>query len=232
MSAAHAVLGLLHDKPAYQYELRNQLQHRLGPSWAVNTGQLSQLTKSLVEEGLIERVDGAAGAREDRRVYAITEKGIVEFDRWWASTDEPNGPRLAARRSLLVKISLAGPERLAESLELIDTYKEECATELAQLMKREAKIVDGPIVRADHEMLRLALAENIIHKEGQLQWAELARQKVNRLLKEEAIWPSARGRAAAAKDEDRRTREELFREMAAGRQRRDDPYTTRGQDHA
>jgi DNA-binding PadR family transcriptional regulator len=231
MSAAHAILRLLHDKPAYQYELGNQLPRRLGPSWAVNTGQLSQITKRLVEEGLIECVDGASGAREDRRIYAITEKGIVEFDSWWSSTDDPNEPRLAARRSLLVKISLAGPERLAESLELIDSYKEECAQELDQLMKEEAKIVDGPIVRADHEMLRLGLAENIIHKEGQLQWAELARQKVNRLLKEEAIWPSARERAAAAKDEDRRAREELFRQMAAGGQRRDDPHK-HGQDDA
>lgn len=231
MSAAHAVLKLLHDKPAYQYELRNQLPRRLGPSWAVNTGQLSQITQRLVEEGLIVRVDGAAGAREDRHVYAVTEKGVVEFDRWWSSTDEPNEPRLAARRSLLVKISLAGPERLAESLKLIDRYKQKYATELAQLMKEDAEIVDGPIVRADHEMLRLGLAENIIQKEGQLAWLELARQKVNRLHKEEAIWPSARERAATAKDEDRHTRDDLFKEMAAGRHQRDAPHK-RGQDHA
>jgi DNA-binding PadR family transcriptional regulator len=227
MSATHAVLGLLLDKPAYQYELFNQLQHRLGPSWAVNTGQLSQITKRLAKEGLIEPVGGVAGAREDRQVFAITEDGILEFDRWWSSNEpKPNAPRLT-RRPLLVKISLAGPERLAEALELIDNYEEECAAELTELTSKEAKIVDGPVVRADYELLRLALAENMIEKEGQLAWAKLARTKVKLLMKENAIWPSARGRAAAASDEIRSAREELFRDMAAGEH---DPE--RGRDHA
>jgi DNA-binding PadR family transcriptional regulator len=226
MSATHAVLGLLLDKPAYQYELVNQLQHRLGPSWVVNTGQLSQITKRLEKEGLIGRVEGAA-AREDRQVYAITEEGILEFDRWWSST-EPN-PRRLTRRPLLVKISLAGPERLAEALKLIDSYETECAAELTELTSKDAKIVAGPVVRADHELLRLALAERIIEKEGQLAWAKLARTKVKLLMERNAIWPSARGRAAAAaNDEARGTREELFRDMAAERQN----PGQRGRDHA
>jgi DNA-binding PadR family transcriptional regulator len=227
MSATHAVLGLLLDKPAYPYELGNQLQRRLGPSWAVNTGQLSQIIKRLEKEGLIERVDGTVGSREDRRIFAITENGVHEFERWF-STSAPNGARLP-RRPLLVKISLAGPQRLTEALKQIDCYENACAAELTQLMGEQAVIVDGPIVRADDEFLRLALAENIIEKEGQLEWAKLARQRIKWLLEQNAIWPSTLGRAA--NDEARSAREELFRDMAAVRPTRRQPGR-RGRDRA
>jgi DNA-binding PadR family transcriptional regulator len=229
MSATHAVLGLLLDKPTYPYELGNQLQRRLGPSWAVNTGQLSQIIKRLEKEGLIERVDGAVGAREDRRIYAITDAGIQEFERWF-STSAPSGARLP-RRPLLVKISLAGPQRLTEALQQIDGYEDECATELAQLTREQAKIGEGPIVRADDEFLRLALAENIIEKEGQLEWTKLAREKVAWLLEQNAIWPSARGRAGTASDEARGAREALFRDMGAERREQPEPGK-RGRDRA
>lgn len=227
MSATHAVLGLLRNKPAYPYELGNQLQRRLGPSWAVNTGQLSQIIKRLEKEGLIERVDGSVGAREDRRIFSITEDGIREFERWF-STSAPNGARLP-RRPLLVKISLAGPQHLTEALKQIDSYEDECAAELTRLTSEQAEIIDGPIVRADDEFLRLALAENIIEKEGQLEWTKLARQKINWLLEQNAIWPSARGRTA--NDKAQGTREELFRDMAASRREQPQP-AKRGRDRA
>jgi DNA-binding PadR family transcriptional regulator len=214
MSAAHAVLGLLIDKPSYPYELANQLQHRLGPAWAINTGQLSQIIKRLEKEGLIERVDGAVGARDDRQVFAITGVGIHEFDTWFAAS-LPGARR--ARRPLLVKISLAGPERLSEALKQIDDYESECAAELRQLTSEKARIVDGPIMRADHECLRLNLTVDIIQKEGDLEVAKVAREKVALLLEQKAVWPSARGRADTASDDKRireGVREELFRGMA------------------
>ncbi len=210
MSAPHAVLGLLLDKPAYPYELGNQLQLRLGPKWVVNTGQLSQIIKRLEKEGLIERIAG--GAREDRQIFVITESGILEYERWF-STSAPNGPRLP-RRPLLVKISLAGPERLIEALKLIDRYRGECVAEVEQLTRQRKEIKHGALVRADDEFRRLALSEIIIEKEGQLAWAKLARERVTWLLQQNAVWPSARGRAAAASDAARNAREELFRNMA------------------
>ena len=46
MSAKHAVLGWLAHRPAYPYELADRLQERLGPTWAINSGQLSQLIRA------------------------------------------------------------------------------------------------------------------------------------------------------------------------------------------
>src|SRR6267154_6261779 len=105
MSAKHALLGLLLHKPAYGYELADRLQARLGPAWAINSGQVSQTLRQMEAEGLIERVDGSSGAHAKRRFFAINERGLAEFDQWFAS--DTSMARLT-RRPLLVKVTLAG----------------------------------------------------------------------------------------------------------------------------
>ena len=76
MSAKHALLGLLLDRPAYPYQLTSRMQRRLGPAWKVNSGQLYQTVKSLEKDGLIERVSSAGAQREDRHVFRITDAGV------------------------------------------------------------------------------------------------------------------------------------------------------------
>ena len=113
MSAEHALLGLLIHRPAYRYQLGERLEERLGPAYDINSGQLYQTIKRLRLEGLIERIDGESEDQDERHVLAITASGVAEFDRWFEETT--GGARLL-RRPLLVKIALAGPERLKDAL--------------------------------------------------------------------------------------------------------------------
>jgi DNA-binding PadR family transcriptional regulator len=216
MSAKHALLGLLLDRPAYPYELSDRLQARLGPTWKINSGQLYQTIDKLEKDKLIQQTDGPVGGRNDRHVFAITESGTMEFERWFDGVTA--GARLS-RRPLLVKITLAGPERLKDTLKEIDAYEFDCAERLKELSGRhEAVSVDGLQVRADHVLLRLGLSADIFQLEGELRWARHAREIVAWLMSREAIWPSASERAGASSEEtrDRRNaREELFARMAA-----------------
>jgi DNA-binding PadR family transcriptional regulator len=216
MSAKHALLGLLLHRSAYPYELSNRLQERLGPAWEINTGQLYQTIRRMEQEELIEQVDGPVGGRHDRHVFAITERGTAEFERWFEST--ANGTRLS-RRPLLVKLTLAGPERMKAALKQIDAYELDCAKRLKDLSgQREGVSVDGLQVRADHVLLRLNLSADIFQLEAELRWARHAHEMVSWLLEREAIWPSTHERSGALTEEarDRRdAREELFTRMAA-----------------
>jgi DNA-binding PadR family transcriptional regulator len=218
MSAKHALLGLLRHRSAYPYELADRLQSRLGPAWAINSGQLYQTVQRLEAEGLIERVDGPAESRDDRHIFAITELGSDEFERWFCS--DTGGARLS-RRPLLAKITLAGPERLKDALNHIDAYELDCVQRLAELSRwREGVSVDGPQVRADHVLLRLGLSADIFHLESELRWARHAHEMVSWLESREAIWPSATERCGAGAPEagDRRdARDGLFGRMAARR---------------
>jgi DNA-binding PadR family transcriptional regulator len=215
MSAKHALLGLLLDKPAYRYELGNRLQERLGPAWAINSGHLYQTIERLEKEGLIKHIDGTRQNRDDRHMFAITDDGAVEYERWF---ENDIGAAQLLRRPLLVKITLAGPERLRDTLRQIDAYELDCVVRLREISRQQDEISIGSLrVRADHVLLRLGLSADISHLEAELGWARHAREVVSRLLNQDAIWPSTRQRPSSSPKETHNrqdARQELFGRIA------------------
>jgi PadR family transcriptional regulator AphA len=215
MSLKYALLGLLRERPAYGYQLGERLQERFGPAWAMNSGHLYQTIKRMKKEGLIEDVDGAEHDRDDRHVFAITDSGEAEFQNWFEK--DLGGLRLL-RRPLLVKITLAGPERLEDALKQIDAYERDCAGQLKEFSRQRDEIPDEDLrVRADHVLLRLGLSADISHLKAELGWSRHAREMVSWLLNQDAVWPGRRQRLGSSSEEmrDRRSaREELFGRIA------------------
>jgi PadR family transcriptional regulator, regulatory protein AphA len=220
VSAKYALLGLLRERPAYGYQLGERLRERLGPAWAINSGHLYQTLKRMEKEGLIERVDGAEHDRDDRHVYAITDGGEAEFQSWF---EQDVGSLQLLRRPLLVKIALAGPERLEDALKQIDAYERGCADRLKELSRERDETSDESLqVRADHILLRLGLSADISHLKAELGWARHARQMVSWLLNQDAVWPGTRRRTSSSPEEarDRQSaREELFGRISRRRLR-------------
>jgi DNA-binding PadR family transcriptional regulator len=220
VSAKHALLGLLLHKPAYRYQLGDRLQKRLGPAWKINSGQLYQTIRRMQTDGLIERIDSAAEDQDDRHVFAITMAGAEEFERWFE--ESTSGTQLL-RRPLLVKVTLAGPERLESALTQIDTYEQQCAARLKELSREQEEIpVAGLQVRADHELLRFALSGDVSHVEGELKWARYMHERVTWLKHQDVIWPSTHEQSSAPskRARDRQSaRDELFGRIAERRPR-------------
>lgn len=211
MSAKHALLGLLLDGSAYPYQLADRLRRRLGPAWEVNSGQLYQTIKGLEQDGLIERVQNVSPSRDDRHVFEITEQGVLEFERFFDKGPEP--VRLC-RRPLIVKLTFAGPRRLDDAVAKIDDYERECAKLLAETARmREELPADGPLLRADHLLLRLNLSADVFQLEGELRWARHAREMLSWLAEREAVWPSERDRPDAQAEARRRERDSARREL-------------------
>lgn len=214
MSARHALLGLLLERPAYPYDLGNRLERLLGPTWAINPGQLSHTLKAMRRDGLILPLDDAPKDRKGRKLDSITDLGIEELERW-RLTDSPDGAPLP-RRPLLVKLALAGPEQLRECLELIKTSELEYAERLKEIARRHDEVPAGPEVRRDQVLLRLSLRGDMFRLEGELAWARYAHEVVSWLLTREAIWPGPREPEGAMSMRDRRdVRERVFARMAA-----------------
>lgn len=214
MSAKHALLGLLLDRPAHPYQLAGRLQQRLGPAWDVNSGQVYQLVKKLEDDGLIVRASESARKKgredsKDRHVYEITDAGIGEFESWF----DHNGtaPRLC-RRPLLVKVTFAGPERLADAMAKVDAYEVECAQRLREISElRETLPGSGPLVRAEQLLLRLNLSADIFQLEGELRWASHAREILSWLAIREEAPSSSDASAARRRLFERRANEEQER---------------------
>lgn len=215
MSAKHALLGLLLGRPAYGYELAYRLEERLGPAWAINSGQVSATIRAMEAEGLIARVDKTAtAAHAKRQFFEITERGVEDCERWRAS-DTP-APRLT-RRPLLVKLMLAGPDRLSEALEQIEAQQQELAEQLKELSRLFSEVPDdGLQVRADHAVLRLGLSADISEIKAELEWLRQAGQTVSWLMAHDAVWPSAAERSDGLSETARQrseARAELFGRM-------------------
>jgi DNA-binding PadR family transcriptional regulator len=217
MSAKHALLGLLLQRSSYPYELADRLRQRLGPAWAVNSGQLYQTIDRLEQDGLIERVQAGAQEREDRHVFKATAGGAEEFERWFAA---PASVSRLPRRPLTVKLTLAGPARLSDALEQIAAYERECAQRLNELSRLhesvdESVAVQGSRVRADHVLLRLSLSADIFALEAELRWASHAHEMISWLQGRDAIWSSESEHPdAPVKDARKDARAQLFARMA------------------
>jgi DNA-binding PadR family transcriptional regulator len=190
------------------------LQERLGPAWAINSGQVSTTIRQMEAEGLIERVDRPADVHGKRQFFEITERGVEDCERWRAS--ETPTARLT-RRPLLVKLMLAGPDRLKEALEQIVGQERELAEQLKDLSRMFREVPDdGLQVRADHAVLRLGLSADILELRAELDWLRQAHQMVSWLMARDAVWPSATERPGGLSEEAqkrRAARAELFGRM-------------------
>ncbi|MGH2912546.1 MAG: PadR family transcriptional regulator [Solirubrobacteraceae bacterium] len=188
MSAKHALLGLLLERPAYPYQLADRLAQRLGPAWKVNSGQLYQTVKALEKDKLIERIPDVSADQSDRHVFKVTAEGVLEFERFFSQG--PEAIRLS-RRPLLVKLTFAGQRHIEEATAKVDAYERECAQRLTEIARlREELSGDGPLLRADQLLLRLNLSADVFQLEGELRWARHAREMLSWLVERDAIWPS------------------------------------------
>jgi hypothetical protein len=168
------------------------------------------------EKGFVAEVGSSREGDGRRRVMAITATGVEHFEEWFVT--ETAGASLS-RRPLLVKIALAGRERLKDVLVHIDAYEHNCAEKLRELSKARDDVPrDAPRVRADHVILRLGLSADIGQLQAELDWARHAREVVRWLEKQDALWFSGPGRPedALEEGEDRReAREQMFARMAS-----------------
>ncbi len=213
MSARHALLGLLRERPAYPYELADRLTRRLGPTWAINSGQVYQTIKRLESEGLVEAVQ-EVDVRDDRGFRTITAAGEEEYESWVTRQLHVRRP---SRQPLIVKIALSGHERLADHLRELEALEQACVEQLAEIARLMDEVpVQGLRVRADQVALRLSLVSDMYEVEGQLKWARHARETVQWLAGQDAVWISRsqsdteEGRAAS-----HAARTELFGRLAA-----------------
>jgi DNA-binding PadR family transcriptional regulator len=227
MSAKHVLLGLLLDRPSHPYELGDRMQHRLGPAWQLNSGQLYQDVRWLKKNGLIARVQGAPG-KDGRHVYEITAEGIAAFEQWLDEISDR--PRLS-RRSLPAQIALAGPERLEQVLARIEDSERQRVEMLGALVKMREEIdLERSPARAHDVLLHLSLSFDIAHVQADIETLGHARKMLSLLVENDVVWPfrherSKRSRNTTEAERDN-ARKELFGELS--RRGRPRPEGARG----
>ncbi len=126
----HLLLALLDGGPAYGLELKEQHDALLGPiSGPVNVGQIYTALGRMETQDLVNHHTEPSDVGPDRKVYALTETGTKELQRWLESPSGPPDMRseavskivLALRRGDDVRPLVADHRQLClESLKALD----------------------------------------------------------------------------------------------------------------
>ena len=135
MSAKHAVLGLLIERPGYGYDLARRLRERFGSSGFAPTGVYSALDQ-LTGEGMVRSSGTPAGGAPSERgaprmIYEATQAGREQFDQWMQAGSSPAN----VRDELNMKLALSRPCDLPALIELARGQEQECFARLEALKR-------------------------------------------------------------------------------------------------
>jgi DNA-binding PadR family transcriptional regulator len=169
VSVSRTLLGLLEPSAQHGYTLRRRYDDWFGAARPLKSAQVYATLQRLARDGLVDLVAVAAGEGPDRRLYAITEAGVQELERWLA---EPDVPEVTATRRVLfakVVIALAGGR---EAAPLLDRQRQ---AHLARMRELRTMRQDGDLLAqlgADFEMF---------HLDADLKWIDAAQARLDRL---------------------------------------------------
>jgi DNA-binding PadR family transcriptional regulator len=179
MSAKHAVLGLVIERPGYGYDLARRLEDRFGSSGFAPTGVYSALDQ-LSSDELVRSAGSRPGATNERAaprtIYEATPKGIHHFEEWMLG-----GSSLApVRDELYMKIALSRPHNLARLIELARTQEEACLARLQDLRQPGLSARSGP--RAWSEVAGLLVRDAEVRQlQARVEWLQKARSIMGKL---------------------------------------------------
>src|SRR5450759_1739810 len=194
MSAKHAVLGLVIERPGYGYQLAQRLEDRFGSSAFAPSGVYSALDQ-LSRDELI-RSAGERGARPSRRaaprmIYEATEEGIDHFEAWMLEAS----PAPPLRDELHMKIALCRPVNLSRLIDLVYGQELACMGRLRALKGRAEEDPADP--NAWSSLMRtLARDAEVAMWNARIEWLQGARELLEQ-LRDESERPTAGEEVAA-----------------------------------
>ncbi|HTZ87816.1 MAG TPA: PadR family transcriptional regulator [Solirubrobacteraceae bacterium] len=200
MSAKHAVLGLVIERPGYGYQLAQRLDERFGSSGFAPSGvysALDQLSRDELVRSAGELGAGPARRAAPRTIYEATEEGIDHFESWML---DPS-PMPPLRDELHMKIALCRPRNVPRLIEMIEGQELVCLGRLSDLKTTTEEA--GESSRDWSRLMGLLAAEaEIAFWNARIEWLQSARELLEQ-LQAEREGPSGGGRPDSARRVDR-----------------------------
>jgi len=182
MSAKHAVLGLVIERPGYGYQLAQRLDERFGSSGFAPSGvysALDQLSRDELVRSAGEMGAGPARRAAPRTIYEATEEGVDHFESWML---DPS-PMPPLRDELHMKIALCRPRNVPRLIDMIGGQELVCLGRL-----RDLKVVVHEVPGASRDWSRLmgvlAAEAEIAFWNARIEWLQSARELLEDLRDE------------------------------------------------
>jgi DNA-binding PadR family transcriptional regulator len=185
MSAKHAVLGLVIERPGYGYQLAQRLDERFSSSGFAPSGvysALDQLSRDELVRSAGELGPGPARRAAPRTIYEATEEGVDHFETWML---DPS-PMPPLRDELHMKIALCRPRNVPRLIEMISGQELVCLGRLHDL-KTVTEEVPGPAHDWGRLMGVLASEAEIAFWDARMKWLQSARELLEQLREEREL---------------------------------------------
>lgn len=159
MSIRHGLLALLSRGPRHGYQLRVDFEASTGATWPLNVGQVYTTLARMERDGLVE-----AGETDDqgRVVYALTEAGRAEMERWFTT---PVVPSDRPRDELVIKLAMAVAAEEVDVAEVVRRQRTATMRTLQNLTRAKRDSTQG---RAQ----LLVLDSMIFQAEAEQRWLD------------------------------------------------------------
>ncbi|MBA2415725.1 MAG: PadR family transcriptional regulator [Geodermatophilaceae bacterium] len=175
MSVGFALLGLLAEGQRHGYDLKQQYQRRFPAAKPVAAAQIYATLDRLFRDGLVAPAVTERVAGPDRIVFAVTDPGRTELDRWLSEVETPAE---YVANVLAMKVTLA--LLVAGESVAADFLRRQRKAHLER-MREYTRVKTDP--HAD--VLRVVAADYAInHLDADLRWIDTTLQRVAHLAKE------------------------------------------------
>jgi len=183
MSAKHAVLGLVIERPGYGYQLAQRLDERFGSSGFAPSGvysALDQLSRDEFVRSAGEMGAGPARRAAPRTIYEATDEGVDHFESWML---DPS-PMPPLRDELHMKIALCRPRNVPRLIDMIGGQELVCLGRLRDLKVVVVHEVPGAPRDWSRLMGVLAAEAEIAFWNARIEWLQSARELLEQLRDE------------------------------------------------
>jgi PadR family transcriptional regulator, regulatory protein AphA len=180
MSLTHAILGLLQcTAPMTGYDLKTQhFDESIGYFWPADQAQVYRTLDKMAEEGWVESRIEVQEGRPNRKIYAITEAGYDELQRWLVERH----PVPSVREPFLIQTYFAGMLPNAVILDLLAERMKAHQALLEEYQQVPLPPLDELTDQREHAMARLTLEFGLRYQQMQMEWIKLAMEIVSNLL--------------------------------------------------
>ena len=173
MSVRYGILALLDEAPSHGYQLKTAFERRTGGNWALNIGQVYTTIQRLERDGLVEAIETAGAADDDRREYRITPIGRTQLTTWF---DHPVVAEAPARDELTIKVLLAVAAGDVDVTALLQRQRRASVEQLQAYTRRKAKADPG------RDVAFLILLDALIFRtEAEIRWLDACDARIRSL---------------------------------------------------
>jgi DNA-binding PadR family transcriptional regulator len=121
LSLKHALLGILSLEPMTGYEVKQFFDSSVQHFWNAELSQIYPTLKSLEESGFVDMRVEVQQNRPNRKIYAITDEGRLEFERWIRAPQPPAD----LRDPFLIKVFFGTEAPVEDTMILLRRQMEE-----------------------------------------------------------------------------------------------------------